>query len=74
MAEVEVTREGAVQTITLNRPDVINAFNRAMHAGLRAALKEAADPEVRAVVLTGAGPRLLRGTGSVRVPGAAGHP
>ena len=55
MAEVEVTREGAVQTITLNRPDVINAFNRAMHAALRAALKEAADPEVRAVVLTGAG-------------------
>ncbi len=55
MAEVEVTREGAVQTITLNRPDVLNAFNRALHAGLRAALKEAADPEVRAVVITGAG-------------------
>jgi len=55
MAEVEVTREGAVQTITLNRPDVINAFNRAMHGALRAALKEAADPDVRAVVLTGAG-------------------
>jgi 2-(1,2-epoxy-1,2-dihydrophenyl)acetyl-CoA isomerase len=55
MAEVEVTRDGAVQTITLNRPDVINAFNRAMHAGLRAALKDAADPEVRAVVITGAG-------------------
>jgi 2-(1,2-epoxy-1,2-dihydrophenyl)acetyl-CoA isomerase len=55
MAEVEVTREGSVQTITLNRPEVLNAFNRAMHAGLRAALKEAADPGVRAVVLTGAG-------------------
>jgi 2-(1,2-epoxy-1,2-dihydrophenyl)acetyl-CoA isomerase len=55
MAEVEVTRDGSVQTITLNRPDVLNAFNRAMHAALRAALKEAADPEVRAVVLTGAG-------------------
>ena len=55
MAEVEVTREGAVQTITLNRPDVMNAFNRALHAGLRDALKEARDPEVRAVVITGAG-------------------
>jgi 2-(1,2-epoxy-1,2-dihydrophenyl)acetyl-CoA isomerase len=55
MAEVEVTREGAVQTITLNRPDVMNAFNRALHAGLNAALKEARDPEVRAVVITGAG-------------------
>src|SRR6478609_3584217 len=55
MAEVEVSRDGAVQTITLNRPDVLNAFNRAVHDGLRAALKEARDPEVRAVVLTGAG-------------------
>jgi 2-(1,2-epoxy-1,2-dihydrophenyl)acetyl-CoA isomerase len=55
MAEVEVTRDGAVQTITLNRPDVLNAFNRALHAALREALKEARDPEVRAVVVTGAG-------------------
>src|SRR6185312_10584431 len=55
MAEVEVARDGAVQTITLNRPDVLNAFNRALHASLRDALKEARDPEVRAVVLTGAG-------------------
>jgi len=55
MAEVEVTRDGAVQTITLNRPDVLNAFNRALHAALREALKEARDPEVRAVVITGAG-------------------
>jgi 2-(1,2-epoxy-1,2-dihydrophenyl)acetyl-CoA isomerase len=55
MAEVEVTRDGAVQTITLNRPDVLNAFNRALHAALRDALKEARDSEVRAVVITGAG-------------------
>ncbi|HVS85792.1 MAG TPA: enoyl-CoA hydratase-related protein [Gaiellaceae bacterium] len=55
MAEVEVTREGAVQTITLNRPDKLNAFNRAVHKGLRDALKESRDPEVRAVVITGAG-------------------
>src|SRR5690348_8047694 len=55
MAEVEVTRAGAVQTITLNRPEVMNAFNRALHGALRDALKEARDPEVRAVVVTGAG-------------------
>ena len=55
MAEVEVSRDGAVQTITLNRPDVLNAFNRALHGALREALKEARDPEVRAVVITGAG-------------------
>ena len=55
MAEVEVTRDGAVQTITLNRPDVLNALTRAVHQGLRDALREARDPEVRAVVFTGAG-------------------
>jgi 2-(1,2-epoxy-1,2-dihydrophenyl)acetyl-CoA isomerase len=55
MAEVETTRDGAVQTITLNRPEVFNAFNRALHKALREALKEARDPEVRAVVVTGAG-------------------
>jgi 2-(1,2-epoxy-1,2-dihydrophenyl)acetyl-CoA isomerase len=55
MAEVETSLEGTVLTITLNRPDVLNAFNEAMHKALGAALKEAADPAVRAVVLTGAG-------------------
>jgi 2-(1,2-epoxy-1,2-dihydrophenyl)acetyl-CoA isomerase len=55
MAEVETSREGAVLTITLNRPDVLNAFNAALHGGLAAALKEARGPDVRAVVVTGAG-------------------
>jgi 2-(1,2-epoxy-1,2-dihydrophenyl)acetyl-CoA isomerase len=55
MAEVETSREGAVLTITLNRPDVLNAFNAALHRGLAAALKEARGPDVRAVVVTGAG-------------------
>lgn len=53
--EVSTSRKGAVLTITLNRPDVYNAINRAMHEGLAAALREAADTAVRAVVLTGAG-------------------
>jgi 2-(1,2-epoxy-1,2-dihydrophenyl)acetyl-CoA isomerase len=55
MPEVETSRDGAVLTITLNRPDVLNAFNAAMHKALGGALKEAAEPAVRAVVLTGAG-------------------
>jgi 2-(1,2-epoxy-1,2-dihydrophenyl)acetyl-CoA isomerase len=55
MSEVLTAREGAVLTITLNRPDVFNAFNRGLHAGLHAALEGAADPAVRAVVITGAG-------------------
>ncbi len=53
--EVLTSRDGAVLTITLNRPDVYNAINRAMHEGLAAALREAGDREIRAVVLTGAG-------------------
>jgi 2-(1,2-epoxy-1,2-dihydrophenyl)acetyl-CoA isomerase len=55
MAEVEVAHDGAVQTITLNRPDKLNAFTREVHEGLQAALVEARDSAVRAVVITGAG-------------------
>jgi 2-(1,2-epoxy-1,2-dihydrophenyl)acetyl-CoA isomerase len=55
MAEVEVTRDGAVLTLTLNRPDVLNALNAAVHAGLATGLREARDPEVRVVLITGAG-------------------
>jgi 2-(1,2-epoxy-1,2-dihydrophenyl)acetyl-CoA isomerase len=55
MAEVETTRDGAVLTITLNRPDVLNAFNAALHRALAAALEEARGDDVRAVVITGAG-------------------
>jgi len=55
MSEVLTARDGGVLTITLNRPEVFNAFNSALHAGLRDALEEAADPSVRAVVVTGAG-------------------
>jgi 2-(1,2-epoxy-1,2-dihydrophenyl)acetyl-CoA isomerase len=55
MAEVETTRDGAVLTITLNRPDVLNALNAAMHEQLGAALKEARADDVRAVVITGSG-------------------
>ena len=55
MSEVLTERDGAVLTITLNRPEVFNAFNAALHAALAVALEEAAAPDVRAVVLTGAG-------------------
>ena len=55
MPEVELAREGAVLTITLNRPEVVSAFNAAMHERLAAALKEARDGEVLAVVINEAG-------------------
>jgi 2-(1,2-epoxy-1,2-dihydrophenyl)acetyl-CoA isomerase len=48
-------REG-YRVITLNRPDRLNSFNEAMHEALMLALLGAeADPECRALVLTGAG-------------------
>jgi 2-(1,2-epoxy-1,2-dihydrophenyl)acetyl-CoA isomerase len=54
--EVEVTQDGGVLTITLNRPDVLNALNRAVHQGIHDALARAKDDDsVRAVVVTGAG-------------------
>jgi 2-(1,2-epoxy-1,2-dihydrophenyl)acetyl-CoA isomerase len=58
MADAAVLTRTAdgVTTITLNRPDVLNAIDDALLAGLRDALVDAkADDTVRAVVLTGAG-------------------
>ena len=55
MAEVEISRDGGVLTITLNRPDVLNAFTAELHKQLVGAFKEARSDEVRAVVVTGAG-------------------
>jgi 2-(1,2-epoxy-1,2-dihydrophenyl)acetyl-CoA isomerase len=53
--EVEVSRDGAVQTITLNRPDVLNALDGETKRLLLDAVREARDSAVRSVVLTGAG-------------------
>lgn len=48
--------DNGVRTITLNRPDKLNALNFALTEGLVAALKAAdADEQVRAVIVTGAG-------------------
>lgn len=45
-----------VATVTMNRPDALNAFDDHLRTGLLGALKRAeADAAVRAVVLTGAG-------------------
>jgi 2-(1,2-epoxy-1,2-dihydrophenyl)acetyl-CoA isomerase len=47
---------GGVTTITLNRPDVLNSFNRVMALQMQDALTGAGkDPAIRAVLLVGAG-------------------
>lgn len=55
---VLVSRESAVTVMTINRPEARNALDAETMAGVGEALVAAdADPEVRAVVLTGAGDR-----------------
>ncbi len=53
---LRLERDGALAVITLDRPDVLNAFDEALTSALTIAVDEvAADPAVRAVVITGAG-------------------
>jgi enoyl-CoA hydratase len=51
-----VTRDQRVGTITLNRPDALNALNsQVMHEVTRAAAEFDADPGIGAIIITGAG-------------------
>ncbi len=74
---VQLARDGAVGTITLDSPRNRNALSRRLMEELGAALAEvAADPTVRAVVLTGTGPAFCSGAdlserGEPEGPGAA---
>jgi enoyl-CoA hydratase len=53
---VEVTRQGAVAVVTVDRPEALNALDSATNRLLLAAVTElSADDSVRAVVVTGAG-------------------
>lgn len=50
------SREDALATVTVNRPDALGALDTATKTALRDAVTEAAeDPHVRAVLLTGSG-------------------
>lgn len=60
MHTLTTSTTGWVQTITLNRPDVRNAFNETMIAELRDAFSAIPD-NVRAVILTGAGAAFCAG-------------
>jgi 2-(1,2-epoxy-1,2-dihydrophenyl)acetyl-CoA isomerase len=53
---LRVERDGAVTIITLNRPDVLNAFDEPLTEALNASLADCRmDAAVRAVVITGSG-------------------
>jgi len=72
MDEVLVSRDGAVLTITLNRPESYNAVTRRLHAELHEALGEAEGAEVRAVVITGAGKAFCAGQDLKEFQGLSG--
>lgn len=53
---LRIDDENRVRTLTLNRPDVLNAFNEELYLATATALREAADdPDVAVVVVTGEG-------------------
>ena len=64
-----LTRDAGLLTLTLNRPDALNALNRSMMEAMRAALAAAAhDTEVRALVITGAGRGFCAGADLIEPP------
>lgn len=64
-------KSGCITTITLNRPDVFNAFNDEQSFELQDALKAARkDEETRVVVLTGAGKAFCSGQDLKAIAGA----
>ncbi|KWI26147.1 2-(1,2-epoxy-1,2-dihydrophenyl)acetyl-CoA isomerase PaaG [Burkholderia stagnalis] len=53
--QLDIDQAAHVATITLNRPDKLNSFTRAMHRELQSALDEVSAGDARALILTGAG-------------------
>jgi enoyl-CoA hydratase/carnithine racemase len=67
------TRDGHIATITLNRPDRLNAISLPMLESLSRALRQAdADQEVRAIILTGAGRGFCSGLDMKDIGGVLG--
>jgi enoyl-CoA hydratase/carnithine racemase len=73
LSELKVTRyevRDRVATLTLDRPERLNAWTGRMHAEYRALLARAeADPGVRAIVVTGAGRGFCAGADSQALEG-----
>ena len=49
--------DGPLLTLTLNRPDVLNAMHPDAHRGARRRRRYAADPALRVCIVTGSGDR-----------------
>lgn len=75
MQFVDVRRDGAVTTVTLNRPEVMNAINPEMHQQLQAAFDAfAADPDQSVCVVTGVGDRAFCAGSDLKAAAQSGLP
>jgi len=69
-----VDKNGGILTIVLNRPERLNAIDETMHKELETVFAEVGnDPEVSAVVLTGAGRGFCSGA-DLAAQSGEGHP
>jgi 2-(1,2-epoxy-1,2-dihydrophenyl)acetyl-CoA isomerase len=69
---VRLERQGAVARVILNRPDVLNAVNRDLIAGIKEAYEEVSkDDSIRVVIMTGAGRGFSSGGDLKKAPDAA---
>ena len=58
MSEILSHQQGHVLTLTINRPEQLNALNKVTITALSVALEQAeVDDEVRAIIITGSGPK-----------------
>ena len=72
---LQITDENRVRTLTLDRPDALNAFNEALYDATTEALREAADdPGVAVVLLTGNGRGFSAGTDLLEMHARATDP
>ncbi len=73
--EVETEQRGAVRVLRINRPEARNALNRAVIEGIGGGIEAAdADPDVRAIVITGTGDRAFCAGMDLRDCAAGGAP
>lgn len=64
---IDVSRDGSVATVTINRPESLNAFDQpALSDLLRTFRTLGADQTIRAIVLTGAGDRAFAAGADIR--------
>jgi 2-(1,2-epoxy-1,2-dihydrophenyl)acetyl-CoA isomerase len=72
--DVLTQRSGAVLTVTLNRPTKLNSLTPRMLDELTQVWQDAADPEVRAVIVTGAGRGFCAGADIASSQSGTGRP